>query len=385
MHEKRLFSFLTRLSIIINVKHPIKHVSKYEIDYFNNIELMDDIILNLKKRKNNYSYNQILELTQIIDYYKSDFNNYIFYNKSYIELNSLLEKITLHKENLKEDIYDNFYHDKEIIDSLIDFLVKFKILYSTNYIRNRSYLSYIPTISLFKNKKSNMYTGIIILIFFVLYGLNYLISFKLIYIITISLLFFFFWLYFSQYKEKVNSISKNITVLLTSLSFTIVGSFVFNLIELNINLDKLDITFYKNISNIIEEKKVSTYKFLPKKDITIYFEKGSFIKKDYKLNKLENILKKENKYIIKITGFSSKLRVLNKISVNDNYQLSLARANTLKEEIFKIIDKNKIFRENIIIDIFAKSSEHTNIITSTDNLLNQKVVIEIIELIKIKN
>ncbi len=121
----------------------------------------------------------------------------------------------------------------------------------------------------------------------------------------------------------------------------------------------------------------------------IYFEKGSILPNAiHSLDKIENILaqqiNKQNKYIIKITGFSSLEIVQWKNAISDNYQISMARANNIKKIILDLADKNNFNRENIIIDIFAFSNQNISKTNIMNHQANRKVKIEIIELVQNK-
>jgi hypothetical protein len=121
--------------------------------------------------------------------------------------------------------------------------------------------------------------------------------------------------------------------------------------------------------------------------IYIYFDKGLILQKENdSLVNLENIftqkINKNNKYIIKITGFSSTEVVSLKNTLADNYQISMARANNVKKYILDIVDKYHFSRENFVIDIFAFSNQDIPKMITNDHKENRKVKIEIIELIE---
>jgi len=90
-----------------------------------------------------------------------------------------------------------------------------------------------------------------------------------------------------------------------------------------------------------------------------------------------------NKYIIKLTGFSSTERIEQQNTLSDNYQISLARANNVKKYILDIFDRKNIKRENIFIDTFAHSNQGITTDKIDKHEINRKVIIEIIELKKI--
>lgn len=144
----------------------------------------------------------------------------------------------------------------------------------------------------------------------------------------------------------------------------------------------------KGNSKVKTEKSISkSYISKPFKSITLYFDRGSILPKvDNELDILEKkMIEKsndKNKYIIKITGFSSTEIVQSKNTISDNYQISIARANNVKKKILDIVDKHHFKRENIIIDIFANSNQNIAETGVINHQKNRKVEIEIIELIQ---
>lgn len=118
----------------------------------------------------------------------------------------------------------------------------------------------------------------------------------------------------------------------------------------NLEYNKFDGVYY-NSGNIIFEKE-------------IFFEKLLFTPtKDEELDKFKEIignLKSDNRYIINIFGNASteKISVKNN-TIKDNYTLSLARANNIKELIIGGLEKNRkeISLLNISFNLFGNSNQ----------------------------
>lgn len=169
-----------------------------------------------------------------------------------------------------------------------------------------------------------------------------------------------------------------ISIIMVSLSLVLIST-------IPKNNNKYDIPVSENICKPINNTEYIFSKQLA--PIYIYFDRGLiFPKNNDSLVDLENIftqkINKNNKYIIKITGFSSTEVVTLKNTLADNYQISMARANNVKKYILDIVDKYHFNREKIIIDIFAFSNQDILKTLTNDHKENRKVKIEIIELVE---
>ena len=143
----------------------------------------------------------------------------------------------------------------------------------------------------------------------------------------------------------------------------------------NLIIPKIDSLFKSNIVN-----KYDNYKL--KREIKIddiLFKNLSFKLDDtnqiIKLTTLINNLNIENKYVINLIGTSNlkKISIYNN-TIKDNYTLSLARSNSVKEIIVDTLIRNKFNLFNININTFEDSNQ--NIINKESEA---KVVIRIYE------
>lgn len=139
----------------------------------------------------------------------------------------------------------------------------------------------------------------------------------------------------------------------------------------------------------VSEESDSLNKILYKElePIYIYFKKGAILAKEpQNLNILNEIFSekknKNNRYIIKVIGFSSTETVQWKNTLTDNYQISFARANNVKKSILDIVDKNNFNRKAVVIDIFAYSNQNISQVDIKNHKLNRSVKIEIIKLVE---
>jgi len=195
-------------------------------------------------------------------------------------------------------------------------------------------------------------------------------------ILVLTLFLFSLWMYSQYYKKNTLNVKNIFTTLVISSTLSITGTMTFNIFEMKIEKFSLfdDFTLLKDIYN---KNSFEFYRTI--KPIEIYFDKGSILSKKNNIENLENTFNKKNKYFIKVTGYSSTEAVLNQNSINNNYHISLARANNIKKIILDIVDKNYINRQNIVIDVFAHSNQDIDTNTINKHAENRKVIIEIDE------
>jgi hypothetical protein len=196
-------------------------------------------------------------------------------------------------------------------------------------------------------------------------------------------LFLFFWSvlhYF--YSNKVHF--KNL-LLSSLLSFMLTcGLNVFSFENLlNIEIDKVDLSYKPT------NKQDSSHKLTLLHKSILYFDTGEITIQEklsdnmfflehsnniYNLHSLIHSFRKSDVYYIKIDAFSSLERVVKSNKVTDNYQISIARANSTKEYILNLLISNKFPVNQITFDIFGKSNQNIN---DEFHSRNRRVEIEI--------
>lgn len=216
-------------------------------------------------------------------------------------------------------------------------------------------------------------------------------------VVVFSFFLFFLWLYYKNYKNEIVDSKQIIYSFILSCLLSVSGAITFKMLSIDIEEIgfETNITFYKQINNYNNSENNNEIAFKHLRTLEpfyIYFEKGlilnngkcstddseSICEKEKCIENLKNIfLSNNNKYLIKLTGYSSLERVKNKNRMNNNYDISIARANNIKNLLLNITDEKQIERKNIVIDIFANSNQS---VTSEHHYLNQKVKIEVIEL-----
>ena len=225
--------------------------------------------------------------------------------------------------------------------------------------------------------------------------------------ILFTLLFILFILihYYRRYikKHEKDKTKKNLPIILFLLSISGTITATFSIIDF-----KIEKLFVMENSEFFMTKKVTinhynddkhNYAYKDKKLIFIYFDNNSIVIKKKinepnlklqieNLSKLKQILSnRKSIYTIKLTGYASKEIVkLSNNSISDNYQISLARANNMKEYIINIINDDDFIRKNITFNIFAFSNQQINTNhPNKDYHMHRKVKVEITEFEEIKN
>lgn len=201
--------------------------------------------------------------------------------------------------------------------------------------------------------------------------------------------------YYRKHKDERLSwiylflISGGITATFTLIDFDVEKLFSIEGTEFSYN-KKIDIHEYNS-----DEKHL--YKFKKKKSLYVFFDNNSIVVKSKikgsnkkqqitSLKELNEIFKnKSSIYTVKLIGSASDEVIKNtNNSLSDNYQISLARANNVKEYIMQQINDDDFIRKNITFNIFAFSNQKPK---SSDNNkkyeMNRNVMVEISEFEKI--
>jgi len=217
---------------------------------------------------------------------------------------------------------------------------------------------------------------------------------SILFIAIFALCLFSLWVYIQFYKNKKLTRNKIILTLLFSSLLSISTTMTFSMLDFNIQsfslLKNNNFTLYDDTTNyqLDGERNEQKYLFFQElQPMFIYFDKGYILldkKATFKKinDYLSNVLNKDNKYYIKVTGSASNETVSQKNALSNNYQISLARANNIKKYIFDFSDKNNINRDNITVDVFAYSNQGIKKNKMMEHHLNRNVKIEIIELAK---
>lgn len=203
-------------------------------------------------------------------------------------------------------------------------------------------------------------------------------------ILIFFVFFVFLWGIFSYIFSTISKLSTVILSFLLAVLFTTnIKIFHFeNLIQFKVGIN--------NNPPKDQPKNTLHEKIVKLKTTMLYFDKGDIeIRK--KLNdknifavahfnniiELERLLiklDKTNNYYIKIIGFASTEKVIQRNKVTDNYQISYARADNTKEYISNFLGSNNFLFNHIKFDVFAKSNQ---LATDNSNDSNRRVVIEV--------
>ncbi|MGA1931522.1 hypothetical protein ACH5BF_02180 [Arcobacter sp. YIC-464] len=166
----------------------------------------------------------------------------------------------------------------------------------------------------------------------------------------------------------------------SSVSVFLVKNFDHNYTRLQVfnNSDISSMYFYNNLVN--EDLTINKQSISLKKDKSeiFLFTSGS-IENDKHIKKVSTLTKSFNynkKYFIKIVGYSDIDNIeKSKNKINDNYSLSIARAENIKKHFVNELLSKELDLDNFRFETFGISNEQ-----STGNLANdRKVIVEVFE------